>query len=300
MAGLGGGMQVLVVVFAFLGVPKLMSIMPDLDPLMVIVGVFLILAVVQQLGFQTADATGSGGGDSQRHRRPTTEQEVPSRAHSMQQLLKDAEKALQQNSWARVKELAKQVTDADPECARAWELLATAQKWEGERDAAAATVRKAREIYEVESEGLRNLAQELESSNSPAIMAEECEGKGEGFFVKRQYDLAAECYSKALNSLSEGAAASVGSSQALRLRLLRRRAECAQQLQDWATCRQDATELLEADPHDPRALMQRAASNEALEKFKAALEDARKLLSLDPKNGAANRIAHHCQQALRD
>jgi len=114
--------------------------------------------------------------------------------------------------------------------------------------------------------------------------------------AKRQYDQAMECYSKALESLGD---ASESSREPL-LRLHRRRAECAQQLQDWSTCRLDATALLEEDPNDSRALLQRACANESLEKFKAALADARRLLAIDPKNSAANRIAHNCQQALRD
>lgn len=298
-------MQLLVILMAVFGVPKLMSIMPDFDPLMVIVGIFAIIALIQHLGFAQQDGAGAGAGAArQRGRRTGREADEDRKEHSsnsrdvsVDQLLKDAEKALEQNSWGRVQELSKRIVDSDPENARAWEMLATALKWEGQREEAAATVKKARETFEVDSEGLRALARELKSSQPSAAMVSECEKKGEDFFGKRQYDLAAECYSKALEALGEAPEAEA---KDRRLPLLRRHAECAQQLQDWSTCRKCTTELLEADPRDTRALLQRAAANEALEKFKAALEDARNLLALDPKSAAANRIVHNCKQALMD
>merc|ERR1719215_743555 len=128
-------------------------------------------------------------------------------------------------------------------------------------------------------------------------MIAEIEAKGEEFFSKRMYDLAFECYCKAVDAIGEGDG--TDDSTGIRLRLLRRRAECAQQLHDWSVCRRDATEILEADPSDARALLQRASANEALEKFAAALKDARKLLAMDPKNPFANRLVHNCQKALR-
>merc|ERR1712039_396378 len=111
------------------------------------------------------------------------------------------------------------------------------------------------------------------------------------------YDLAFECYNQGVDALGDPDNSS--GSRVVRLRLIRRRAECAQQLHDWSVCRRDATELLHADPNDARALLQRASANEALEKFAAALEDARKLLAMDPKNPVANRLVHNCQKALR-
>jgi len=292
-------MQIGVLMLGLFAVPKLMSILPDFDPLMLIIGVFVILALVQQLGFQQSEgagAAGEGRGGSRQQRQRQAAEEASSKEVSVPQLLKDAERALEQNSWARVQELSKRIVDTDPENVRAWELLATAQKWEGRRDDAATTVKKAQEIYEVDSAGLRALAKELKSSQPSAAMVSEFEKKADVFFGKRQYDLAGECYAKALEALGEAPEAQ--EAKDLRLRLLRRNAECTQQLQDWSACRRCTTELLEADPRDKTALLQRAAANEALEKFKAALEDARKLLSLDPSNRAANRIVNNCRQAL--
>lgn len=303
----GGGSQLVVIMMALFVVPKLMSIMPDFDPLMVIVGLFVILALVQQLGFQQGDGANANDGEGttararqrqRQNRAAEEEQDSSSKVVNIPQLLKDAERALEQNSWSRVQELAKRIADADPENARAWELLATAQKWDGQRDAAAATVKKAQEVYEVNSAGLRALAKELSSSKPSTAMVGECEKKGEDFIAKRQYDLASECYAKALAALGESPEAQ--EAKDMRRRLLRRHAECAQQLQDWTTCRHCTTELLEVDPRDKNALLQRAASNEALEKFKAALEDARMLLALEPSNRAANRIVNNCRQALAD
>mmetsp|Transcript_29866 Transcript_29866/g.78640 ORF Transcript_29866/g.78640 Transcript_29866/m.78640 type:complete len:302 (+) Transcript_29866:182-1087(+) len=296
------GTQILVLIVAMFGVPKLMSVMPDIDPLVMIVGLFLVLALLQQLGFQTRGASGEESQHTQRPKyraAPEEHHEESSSVASTDQMLTDATRAMEQNNYQRAQELARRVADMDPESARAWELLAAAQKWQGLREEAAATVRKAMEIYEVESDGLRALARELERSESPQTIAMECEKKGEGFFSRRQYDLAVDCYTKALEVFGNGKPNSANGDKELLLRLRSRRAECAQQLQDWSTCRHDATVLLEADPLDQRALMQRAAANEALEKFKDALADARKLMTLNPKSIAANRIAHNCQQALR-
>merc|ERR1711920_860959 len=132
---------------------------------------------------------------------------------------------------------------------------------------------KAQDIYELESDGLSQLAKELDSKQKPSVMVAEVEAKGDDFMAKRMYDLAYECYNQAVDAIGEGDDAD--DSKATRLRVLRRRAECAQQLHDWSVCRRDATEVLNADPSDPKALLQRAAALEALEKFSAALEDAR-------------------------
>mmetsp|Transcript_39301 Transcript_39301/g.117513 ORF Transcript_39301/g.117513 Transcript_39301/m.117513 type:complete len:299 (+) Transcript_39301:82-978(+) len=292
--------SVFVLLAACFVVPQIMKYVPDFDPLLMIVGLFGILALVQQLGFQVNGTEGetehagrrTGAGGQRKQEEPARAEEAGPR-----ELCAEAARCLDQNNWSRAQTLARQATDLDPENARGWELLATAQKWDGKREEAAATVKKAQELYEIESEALRKLARELAEVQPSAAVAAECGAKGEEFFVKRQYDLAAECFTKALDALGEGGDAT---SSGTRLGLLRRRAECAQQLQDWGTCRRDATELLEADPSDARSLLQRAAANEALEKFKAALEDARKLLSIDPKSSAANRIVHNCNQALRD
>lgn len=103
--------------------------------------------------------------------------------------------------------------------------------WEGKRELAAATVRKATEVYEVRSEALARLCKELEEPHDDAAFAEASEERGEEFMAKRQYDLASGCYTKALDALGE-LAASAHPLKPMRLRILRRRAECAQQLQE--------------------------------------------------------------------
>jgi len=290
-------------------VPQLMSIMPDFDPLMIIVGIFLVLAGVQHMGFANVEASNVPGsrahaeqrgyGDTARNARSSSDsgsrgQSSKNQEVTTEDLLLDAERCLEQNSWGAVQDRASKVLDKDPECARAWELLATAQKWDGKREEAAATVKKARDLYEVESPGLKALAAELSKSSGPNI--EELEKKGQDLIAKRRYDLAIECFAKAIDGVGEDVSEDDKPRQ---IRLLRGRAECAQQLHDWSVCRRDTTALLEFDPNDTLALLQRAASNEALEKFSAALDDARKLLSLDPKSTAANRIVSNCRQALR-
>lgn len=291
---------ILVVLFAMFGLPKFMAYLPDLDPLMVIVCIFGVLALLQKLGLVAAPegtphADSGFGGNRQSRREPARNDEPeddPTRKKTS--LLQDAERALQQNSYKSVGENARQVIDIDPESTRAWELLATAQKWEGKREEAAETVRKAQDLYEIDSEVLRALAKELSSHDSSATVAE-CAAKGDAFIAKRQYDLACECYTQAIEALGEKSE----STEDQRLKLVRSRAECAQQLQDWSLCRKDATVLLESEPNDKTALLQRAAACEALEKFKMALDDARKLLSLDPKHAAANRIVHNYQKELQ-
>lgn len=304
--GLQDGGGILVFIAAFFVVPQIMQYMPDFDPLLAIVGLFVVLGVLQHLGVISANAGQAGefGQDGRRGNRTgrarggAEASQEESRPPNLPELLSEAERCVKQNSYARAQELASKATDLDPENAQAWELLATAQKWDGKREDALATVKKAQEIYEVHSEGLTALARELEQAESPGDIAAECEAKGEEFLGKRMYDLACECYTKAIDALEAGGQVE-DSDKELRLRLRRRRADCAQQLQDWGVCRRDATVLLEANPNDPTALLQRAAANEALEKFSAALEDARKLRSIDPKSTVANRIIHNCQQALR-
>lgn len=286
------------------GVPKLMAVLPDFDPLLAILGLFGVVALCMHLGLISGDPPEQGDGfprkkstRQSRSSQSADEDAEPTTQQIYDEMLKEAERCLKQNSWSRVQELSRKMTDLDPQNARAWVLLATAQKWDGQRDEAAATVQKAMELYEVESPDLLRLKQELTGAQSGQQAVAECEAKGEGFISKRQYDLASECYTKALEALDSGETSA--EQRPVQLRLLRRRAECAQQLQDWSTCRRDASALLEEDPYDACALLQRAASNEALEKFAAAADDARRLLSIDPKSAAANRIVHNCQQALR-
>eukprot|EP00929_Paragymnodinium_shiwhaense_P121775 TRINITY_DN94151_c0_g1_i1.p1 TRINITY_DN94151_c0_g1~~TRINITY_DN94151_c0_g1_i1.p1 ORF type:complete len:305 (+),score=75.82 TRINITY_DN94151_c0_g1_i1:115-1029(+) len=297
--------SLVVLLLALFVVPRVMQYIPDFDPLMLIMGLVGLLALLQHLGIAQANihVQGASGGmprddeddlPSRRRNGGRSSQDSSARDASPKDLLGDAERCLEQNNYARVVDLSNKVLGEDPENARAWELLVTAQKWSGKRSEALATVKKARDLYEVESKALRELAKELEKSHDPAATAKENEKKGEEFMAKRQYDLAMECFSKAIEVL--------GDSQAEGAELLplhRRRAECAQQLQEWGVCRRDATVVLEADANDQKALLQRAAANEALEKFSAALEDARKLLSLDPRSTAANRIVNNCKQALR-
>lgn len=293
-----------VMLAAIFVVPRLMAFIPDFDPLMVIIGLFILLAGVQQLGFQMNGEghDGSRGRDdddgNSRRARDWGSGQAKAKTATPEDMLQQAERCLEQNGWKRAEELARQATDVDPENSRAWEILATAQKWDGRCEEAMATIKRAREVFEVDSTGLKQLAAELErSAASPGEQAEECAARGEDFFSQRQFDLAMECYTKALDFLGD-----LDGDSTLReaqLRSLRRRAACAQQLQDWGTCRRDATAVLEASPSDAQALLQRAAANEALEKFSAALEDARRLLAIDPRSAAANRIVHSCQRALR-
>lgn len=302
---MGGETQILkfaAPILAFFVLPRMMSgfEMPDFDPLTVLIGLVVLMALVQRLGFAGQPEEEDAGG----RRRPASSNsrhEAASKGKapsSLEEQLSQAERCIEQNNYERAQTLAQKAADMDPESARAWELLATAQKWSGQREEALATVKKAKDIYEVSSPGLSALLKELGQSKSPAEIASECETKGEDFFRKRMNDQASECFTQALEALE--AAEVSGTDRPLHLRLLRRRAECAQQLQDWEMCRRDATALLEQDPMEEKALLMRAASSEALEKWKAALEDARKLLTIDPKSKAANRIVHNCSQALRD
>eukprot|EP00747_Dinoflagellata_sp_TGD_P167318 gnl/TRDRNA2_/TRDRNA2_191479_c0_seq1.p1 gnl/TRDRNA2_/TRDRNA2_191479_c0~~gnl/TRDRNA2_/TRDRNA2_191479_c0_seq1.p1 ORF type:complete len:303 (-),score=84.68 gnl/TRDRNA2_/TRDRNA2_191479_c0_seq1:76-984(-) len=297
--------QIGVLILSMFVVPKLMAIVPDFDPLMLIIGVFGLLALLQHLGLvaEAGQADGQRAGARQQHGRKDRSdayQESEAQEVTVDDLLQDAERCIEQNSYSKAQELARQAADLDPECAKAWELLATALKWDGKREEAAATVHKALRVFEVQSAGLQALEKELERKQDDAAVAADCLRKGEEFIGKRQYDLATECLTQGLQALdNKGDDSGNESQKAMRLQVLRRRAECAQQLQDWGMCRRDATVLLEADPSDQKALLQRAAANEALERYAAGLEDARKLLAMDPKSSAANRIVHNCQQALR-
>eukprot|EP00928_Gymnodinium_smaydae_P063727 TRINITY_DN47222_c0_g1_i1.p1 TRINITY_DN47222_c0_g1~~TRINITY_DN47222_c0_g1_i1.p1 ORF type:complete len:306 (+),score=71.95 TRINITY_DN47222_c0_g1_i1:196-1113(+) len=300
-------LRVGMILFALFGLPKIMAYIPDFDPLVAIICLFAGLAALQHLGLVAAaegpepgDRFGRGGSRRDDGGRSDFGRggNASDTGRPAEDPLKEAAVCLEQNNYSRARDLAKGVTDSDPENARAWEILVTALKWEGKRDEALETLKKASDLYEVKSEGLTKLLKELEGAGNPGAAAAEYEKKGEEFLGRRQYDLALDCLSKAIEALGGNDASIAATPEGLRL--LRRRAECAQQLQDWSLCRSDATAILEAEPEDTKALLQRAASNEALEKFKAALEDARKLLTLDPRSAAANRIVHNCNQALRD
>jgi tetratricopeptide (TPR) repeat protein len=284
-------------------VPRVMPYLPDFDPLLAIMGLFGFLALMQHLGFAEvagpAAARSDGDDDHPNGNGRKSADPEHKQNRSTEDLLEDAARCMEQNSYQRAEDLATKVADADPENIRAWELLATAKKWQGDRDGAAATVKKARELYECDSEGLRALEKELAGTVDPFATAREREAKGEEFLRKRQYDLACECYTEAIGALESSGDHAAAVIRGTILSLKRRRAECAQQLQDWSLCRRDSTDILDKDPDDAQSLLRRAAANEALEKFKAALDDARKLLAIDPKNTAANRIAHNCQNALR-
>jgi tetratricopeptide (TPR) repeat protein len=278
-------------------------VIKGIDPLMVFISLGAIVVALNHLGLVETEAQGETPTARAKQaarrnagRREEEESEPQARTQPLETCISEAQRCIENNNYERAAHLAKQATDIDAECVKAWELLATAQQWAGKRDEALATVTSAMETFEVQSETLEKLKRDLQSK-SPAEIAADCEAKGKEFIAKRMYDLAMPCYMQAIENLESADVA--GADRPLFLRLVRTRAECAQQLQDWSLCRKDATVLLEEDPNDTKALLQRAAANEALEKFKAALEDARKLLSIDPKSNAANRIVHNCQQALR-
>eukprot|EP00428_Durinskia_dybowskii_P024228 CAMPEP_0170245282 /NCGR_PEP_ID=MMETSP0116_2-20130129/22425_1 /TAXON_ID=400756 /ORGANISM="Durinskia baltica, Strain CSIRO CS-38" /LENGTH=299 /DNA_ID=CAMNT_0010496153 /DNA_START=67 /DNA_END=966 /DNA_ORIENTATION=+ len=281
--------------------PQILAVLPNVDPLVVIIGIFVALGFLQHLGFASSDCdSGVAGGATQNQGKATASKAEgqsddgtsDGQEHVCNTKLRDAERALAQNSYANAAALAAQVVDADPECARAWEVLVLAQKWEGNRSLAVTTARKAMDIYEVHSATLESLVQELGATYDPMTAALECEARAGEFLAKQQFDLAFDCYAQGLDTVGLDGGD-------LRLRLLRGRANCAQQLQDWKTCRSDATELLDHDPNDVAALLQRAVANEALESFAAALEDARRLLILDSRCSAANRLVHSCRKALQ-
>lgn len=287
-------------------VPRIMEFLPNFDPLMIIILIFGLLAGAQHFGFveqgHTSEAERLSSQRARQQKSWDDQDDTKKPDDPIETLLENAEQALGQNNYKRVQELAQKLLDLDPENTRAWEMLVLSLKFEGNRSEAAANAKKAFELYEVDSETLKKLRQELHGKcdvAAAATLAGENAQKGDDFVSKRQYDLAIDCYNRCIETLKpEGQEKVHEDFKELYLKSIRNRAVCAQQLQDWGTCRRDATVLLEIDPNDKQALMQRAASNEALEKFAAALEDARKLLSLDPKNTAANRMVHNCQKAI--
>lgn len=290
--------------FAIFVLPRLMNYIPSFDPLTMIMGLFGIIAVVQHItsanleeetggkrGRDDGEAPSEAGRRAQQRRRGQASDYSSSRqSDSLETLLAEAQKCTEQNNWEGANKRAQKAIDLDPECAVAWEILITALKFSGKKDEAKEALNKATDIYEVSSAKLKALDKELKGQRDVQAELKELEARGEDFFGKRRFDLAVEWYTKGLDIPDVP--------QESRLRLLRRRAECAQQLHDFSLCRTDTTEILNLEPQDSKALLQRAISLEALEKYKLALEDARKLLALDPKNTVANRIVHSCQREL--
>lgn len=287
--------------FAIFVVPRLMELLPSFDPLMMLMGLVGFAAVLQHVAGVNLEREAAAGGAAgrpeprQSNRREQQYQAKESPQASLDTLLSDAEKCIDQNNWDGARKRAQSAIDLDPESSRAWELLVTAHKLSGDKAAAKAAAEKATDIYEVDSAKLRTLRRELSETKPAAEVAAEHEARGEDFFTKKRFDLAVEWYSKGLEAIESAPSKAPD----FRLRLLRRRCDCSQQLQDWSTCRADASSVLELEPQDQKALLQRAISLEALEKFKLALVDARALLAIDPKNTVANRIVHSCQRELQ-
>eukprot|EP00403_Amphidinium_massartii_P043322 CAMPEP_0178441256 /NCGR_PEP_ID=MMETSP0689_2-20121128/37371_1 /TAXON_ID=160604 /ORGANISM="Amphidinium massartii, Strain CS-259" /LENGTH=224 /DNA_ID=CAMNT_0020064397 /DNA_START=16 /DNA_END=686 /DNA_ORIENTATION=+ len=211
---------------AMLLAPSVLALLPSIDPLFVIMGLFALLALAQQAGLTGGDESAVPESARTRRGQSSEKQEAEEREPSVSELLEDAERCMKQNSYQAAQDIAAKAADKDPECSRAWELQASALKWLGQRKEAAALLRKAIDLYEVDSPGVQALLKELESGASPLATATECESKCEELFGKRQYDLALECSNKGLEALGVSATSSSSSQsetadeRSVRLRLL--------------------------------------------------------------------------------
>ncbi|KAH7969281.1 hypothetical protein HPB52_016476 [Rhipicephalus sanguineus] len=121
-------------------------------------------------------------------------------------------------------------------------------------------------------------ASEQSSSSSPAQAVKQ---EGNDLFKAGDFAGALEKYTKALSIVDSGEKAV----------LLNNRAAANLKLHRYEQALKDASEVLELNQSDVKALFRRSQAYEALGKVDEAFKDARKILQIDPKNSAARENA---------
>lgn len=128
-------------------------------------------------------------------------------------------------------------------------------------------------------------ASEQSSSSSPAQAVKQ---EGNDLFKAGDFAGALEKYTKALSIVDSGEKAV----------LLNNRAAANLKLHRYEEALKDASEVLELNPSDVKALFRRSQAYEALGKVDEAFKDARKILQIDPKNSAVQQCLRRLSQAI--
>ena len=116
--------------------------------------------------------------------------------------------------------------------------------------------------------------------------------KGNSYFKAGEYQLALDCYTQALKSLTiESSEVSVN---------LKNRAACHLKLGNYDLAISDCSKALESSPNDPKALFRRCQAYEALGKIEDAFKDAATLLRVDPKNAAIQPILERLNPLVQE
>ena len=104
--------------------------------------------------------------------------------------------------------------------------------------------------------------------------AQEAKERGNGHFVKAEYDDAHDCYTEAIELAPPRAPE--------RAVFYANRAACCSKAGEYADVVQDCNAALELQPDYVKALLRRAQARESLEDFHEALEDMKRVAELDP------------------
>ncbi|VDO60849.1 unnamed protein product [Onchocerca flexuosa] len=105
--------------------------------------------------------------------------------------------------------------------------------------------------------------------------AENLKDDGNIAFKNGQLKEAIDCYTEALELNPE---------KNLKSAIYRNRAMARLRMDDFEGCEMDATQALELDGADAKALYRRALAREKMENYAGAVMDARSALRLEPKN----------------
>ncbi|EJD75017.1 UNC-45 protein [Loa loa] len=117
--------------------------------------------------------------------------------------------------------------------------------------------------------------------------AEELKDNGNNAFKNGQLNEAINCYTEAL---------ALNPDKKLKSIIYRNRAMIRLRMDDFEGCEMDATQALEFDGADAKALYRRALAREKMENYSGAIVDARNALKLEPKNSTVIDMLHRMMQ----
>ncbi|XP_030045516.1 protein unc-45 homolog A isoform X2 [Microcaecilia unicolor] len=120
-------------------------------------------------------------------------------------------------------------------------------------------------------------------SASDSVTAGYLREEGNKFFKSGDYKAAVSCYTKAIKLSKDRMDKAV---------LYRNRAACYLKLEDYLKAEADATQAIEVDGGDVKALFRRSQALEKLGQLKKASTDLQRCLSLEPKNKVFQEAVH--------
>uniref|UniRef100_A0A158Q8D0 Protein unc-45 homolog B n=1 Tax=Elaeophora elaphi TaxID=1147741 RepID=A0A158Q8D0_9BILA len=119
--------------------------------------------------------------------------------------------------------------------------------------------------------------------------AEDLKGNGNIAFKNDKLNEAIDCYTEAL---------ALNPEKKLKATIYRNRAMVRLRMDDFEGCEMDATQALEFDGADAKALYRRALAREKMENYAGAVMDARSALRLEPKNRQVFRLTYNAEENM--